>query len=84
MCETWAASLPLKLVDAGKAKILDAKEYPEPLKRFSARERSIVHVRLPAAVRRRPQLLSQAKGVGVEELARQWVEQGLARSGIMS
>ena len=38
-----------------------------------------MHIRLPAAVRRRLQSLSQAKGVPAEELARRWVEQGLAR-----
>ena len=38
-----------------------------------------MHIRLPAAARRRLRLLSESKGVPVEELARQWVEQGLER-----
>jgi hypothetical protein len=69
----------LKKVDRGRARVLAAEELPEPLKRFAARERSDVHIRLPAAARRRLQSLSQAKGVPMEKLARQWVEQRLAR-----
>ena len=69
----------LKKVERGQARILSAEEFPEPLKRFAARERSAVHIRLPAAARRRLRSLSQAKGIPAEELARQWVEQGLAR-----
>jgi hypothetical protein len=74
-----ARTSALKKVDRGQARLLPAEELPEPLKRFAARERSAVHIRLPAAARRRLQSLSQAKGVPAEELARQWVEQGLAR-----
>ena len=69
----------LEKVDRGKARILSAEELPEPLKRFAARESSTVHIQLPAAARRRLRSLSQAKGVPAEELARKWVEQGLAR-----
>jgi predicted DNA-binding protein len=69
----------LKKVDRGQARILSAEEFPEPLKRFAARELSDVHIRLPATARRRLRSLSQAKGIPPEELARQWVEQGLAR-----
>jgi hypothetical protein len=56
-----------------------ADELPEPLKRFHARERSTMHIRLPAAARRRLRSLSEAKGVPAEELARKWVEEGLER-----
>lgn len=69
----------LERVERGEAMILRPDELPEPLKRFVARERSAVHIRLPAAARRRLLSLSQAKGVSAEELARQWVQQGLAR-----
>ena len=69
----------LEMVDRREARLLQPDEVPEPLKRFHARERSAVHIRLPAAARRRLQSLSQAKGVPAEQLARQWVEQALAR-----
>ena len=66
-------------LDRGQARVVRADELPGPLKRFQARERSTMHIRLPSAARRRLRLLSEAKGVPAEELARQWVEQGLER-----
>lgn len=66
-------------LDRGEARILRPSEYPEPIKRFRQRERSMLHLRLPAAARRRLKSLSLARGVAVDELARQWVEEGLAR-----
>jgi hypothetical protein len=65
--------------DRGEARILRPEELPAPLKRFRARERSGVHVSLPAAAHRRLQSLSRARGVAAEELARRWVEEGLER-----
>ena len=74
-----AKTSAMQKIDSGQARILTASELPEPLKRFAARESSQVHIRLPAAARRRLALLSQAKGVPPEVLARKWVEQGLER-----
>ena len=69
----------LEMVEGGEAKALNSEQLPEPLQRFQARERSMVHIRLPAAARRRLRSLSEAKGIAAEELARRWVEQGLER-----
>jgi hypothetical protein len=67
------------MVESGEAKILNSDQLPEPLRRFQARERSMVHIRLPATARRRLRSLSEAKGIAAEELARRWIEQGLER-----
>lgn len=67
------------LVDCGRGKILSAREYPEPLKRFLKRERTMVHVKLSSATKRRLQACSRQTGVPVDELARGWIEQGIER-----
>lgn len=66
-------------LDRGQAKLLPASELPEPLKRFLDRERTTVHIRLPAPARRRLDSLSQTLGVSVDELAKRWVQEALAR-----
>ena len=65
--------------DQGRARLLAPDEYPDPLKRFLARERTIVHVRLPAAIKRRLDARSRSTGVPAQELARRWIEQGIER-----
>jgi hypothetical protein len=69
----------LEKVERGEAKILSVVDYPEPLKRFLARERSTLRVRLSAPAKKRLEQLSRAKGIDIDELARRWVEQGIAR-----
>jgi hypothetical protein len=48
-----ARTSALKKIDRGQAWILSVAELPEPLKRFATWESSDVHIRLPAAARRR-------------------------------
>ncbi len=68
-----------ELVDRGGGKILSPDEYPEPLKRFLARERTMVHVKLSAATKRKLEARSRQTGVSVDELARRWIQQGIER-----
>jgi hypothetical protein len=69
----------LARLERGVGKLLHPSEYPEPLKRLIARERSMVRIKLSAASRRKLEALSKAKGVASEKLAQRWFEQGLAR-----
>ncbi|MFH0983075.1 MAG: hypothetical protein V2A79_16270 [Planctomycetota bacterium] len=68
-----------ELVDRGRARILTPEEYPEPLKRFLARERTLLHVKLSAVTKRKLEARSRQSGVPMDELARAWIEQGLTR-----
>jgi len=70
---------PLQKVERGEAKILSQTEYPEPLKRFLARERRTLRLRLSASDRRKLERLSHSTGVAIEDLARRWIEQAIAR-----
>jgi hypothetical protein len=70
---------PLQRVERGESRILPASEYPEPLKRFLARQRSTLNVHLSASAKKKLERLSRATGIDVNELARRWVEQGIAR-----
>lgn len=72
-------SSALERVERGKARILDPSEYPEPVKRFLARERGTLRVRLSSAAQKKLEHLSRATGVDVATLARRWVEQGIER-----
>jgi hypothetical protein len=69
----------LQNVERGQARVLPLAEYPEPLKRFLVRQRTVLHVRLSAPARRQLEKLSVAKDISSDRLARQWVEQGIAR-----
>ncbi len=68
-----------ELVDRGRGRILAPKDYPEPLKRFLKRERTMVHVRLSAAAKRKLETRSRQTGVPIDELARAWIEDGIQR-----
>ena len=68
------------LVDQGKAKILTPDDYPEPIKRFLARERRMVHIQLPISLKMKLEKTSRRRGVPVEKLARIWIEQRLSRN----
>src|SRR5438094_6554381 len=68
------------LVDQGKAKILSPSEYPEPIKRFLARERRMVHIQLPISLKSKLEQRSRRRGVPAEKLARIWIEEKLRRT----
>ena len=68
-----------ELVDQGRGRILLPDEYPEPLKRFLNRERTMVHVKLSSGTKRKLEARSRQSGVPVDELARSWIEQGIER-----
>ena len=70
---------PLEKVGRGEARLLAPLEYPEPIKRFLARERRTVRVTLSPSAKKRLERLSHAKGIGIDELTRRWVEQAIAR-----
>jgi hypothetical protein len=70
---------PLQKVERGEAKILAASEYPQPLQRFLARERSTLRVKLSASAKKKLEQLSRTTGVDIDELARRWVEKGIER-----
>ncbi len=67
------------LVAEGRAEILTPQQYPEPIRRFLRRERSMVHVKLSRELKRKLEARSRETGVPVDELARSWIEQGLRR-----
>jgi hypothetical protein len=70
---------PLEKTERGEAKILSMSEYPEPLKRFMARERTTLRVKLSAPAKKRLEQIGRVTGIDIDELARRWVEQGIAR-----
>ena|SRR5688572_32219111 len=67
------------LVDHGRGEIVTPHKYPEPLKRFLNRERTMVHVKLTPAVKRKLEARSRQTGVPIDELARRWIEKGIER-----
>jgi hypothetical protein len=69
----------LARVERGASEVLTPRDYPEPVKRFLARERLMVHIKLPARARRKLDELSRAKGMTPAQLARQWLESNLER-----
>ena len=71
---------PLEKAERGESQVLTVSEYPEPLKRFLTRQRGLLQVHLSAAAKKKLERLSRATGVDVDELARRWVEQGIARA----
>jgi hypothetical protein len=66
-------------VDRGRARILPLEGYPEPLKRFLMREKTMVHVKLSLTFKRKLERCSRRTGMSVEEQARRWIEQAIAR-----
>ena len=70
------------LIDQGRAQILAREDYPEPLRRFLERERTIVHVKLSSTTKRKLEARSRRTGLPVEELAKQWIEQGVRRDAV--
>jgi hypothetical protein len=69
----------LARLERGVGKVLQSSDYPEPLKRLIARERSMVRIKLSAAARRKLEAVSRARGIPTEKLAQKWFEQGLAK-----
>src|SRR5688500_19932993 len=67
------------LADSGRAQVLTPHHFPEPLKRFLNRERTMIHVRLTPAIKRKLEARSRQKGVPIDELARRWIENGVNR-----
>jgi hypothetical protein len=70
---------PLQKVERGESSILSTSEYPEPLKRFLARQSSTLHVHLSVSAKKKLERLSRATGIDIDDLARRWVQQGIAR-----
>lgn len=66
-------------LDQGRAKIVTYKDFPEPMKRFLLREKTMVHVKLPATIKKALEARSRSTGTPIEELARRWIAQGLKR-----
>src|SRR5947208_3687103 len=70
---------PLEKVERGEVRMLTASEYPEPIKRFLARQRGMLHFQLSLSETKKLEQLSRATGLSIDELARRWVEQGIER-----
>jgi hypothetical protein len=70
---------PLQKVETGEAKLLSEQEYPEPIRRFIARERNTLRIPLSPSAKRKLERLSRASKVDATELAQRWIQQGLAR-----
>jgi hypothetical protein len=66
-------------LDRGEAQILTPDEYPEPVKRFLARERNTLRIKLSSSSKRKLDALSRARGTPTDRLARKWVEERLTR-----
>jgi len=71
----------LRKVERGSTRMLSEQEYPEPIRRFLARERRTIRLKLTANAKKRLEQMSLATGVPAEELARRWVERGLRQAG---
>lgn len=69
----------LDLLEAGNAKVIKRADYPLPLKRFIERERTMVHVKLSPAMRRKLEQRSQKSGLRPDELVQQWIRAKLER-----
>jgi hypothetical protein len=67
------------LVDRGKGEVLRSEDYPEPLRRFLARERRTVHIKLSTSMKRKLEAQSRETGRPVEDIARHLIEQGIDR-----
>lgn len=67
------------LVDQGKAELLSLDEYPEPLRRFIARERALIRVKLSRNLIRDLDSRSRKLGVPMDVLAKRLIVQGLKR-----
>lgn len=70
------------LVDRGRAQVVSRDEYPEPLKRFLARERLMIHIRLRPAIKRKLEARSREVGIPIDELAQRWIERGIKRDAV--
>ena len=68
------------MLESGEAVALQPADYPEPLRRFLLRERTMVHVKLTLAAKRRLEARSRRLGIPVDDLARKWIEQRLKRN----
>jgi hypothetical protein len=66
-------------LDRGEAQILAPEEYPEPVKRFLARERNTLRIKLSSSSKRKLDALSRSRGTPTDQLARRWVEERLTR-----
>jgi len=66
-------------LDRGEAQLLAPEEYPEPVKRFLAREQNTLRIKLSSASKRKLDALSRAKKTPMDKLARKWVEERLTR-----
>jgi hypothetical protein len=61
---------PLQRVERGEAKLLARSEYPEPVKRFLERERTVLRVPLTRSTKNRLERLSRETGTSIDDLAR--------------
>src|SRR4051794_7693324 len=66
-------------LDRGEAQLLTPDEYPEPVKRFLAREQNTMRIKLSSSTKRKLDALSRARGTPTDQLARRWVEERLTR-----
>ena len=62
-------------LDRGEARIVHPRDYPEPMKRFLAREHAMLHIKLSPRLRKKIETLSAQKGVTPDELALRWIEE---------
>jgi len=67
------------MLETGQARILTPDEYPEPIKRFLARHRNVLHLRLPGRIMRELEARSRRTGVPVQRVARKWIAEGMRR-----
>lgn len=59
----------------GDLEIVHPRDYPEPMKRFLARERAMLHIKLSSRLRKKIEALSAREGLSPDELARRWIEE---------
>jgi hypothetical protein len=71
----------LEMLDTGASRVVDPSDYPPPLKRLVAQERSMLHLKLTPALKRKLEARSRASGLSADKLAKKWIEQGIRRAG---
>lgn len=67
------------MLETGEAQIVKPEDYPEPIKRFLARRRNMLRLKLPTRLLQRLEAQGRKAGVPVETVARRWIEESARR-----
>jgi len=69
-------------LERGELGIVHPRDYPEPLKRFLAREHAMLHIKVSQRLRKKLEALSARQGLSPDELALRWIEERSKREAV--